>query len=605
MSTNMWFKNSNYLKKNFPEWLEVATSKEFNHSILQIFPANSPQCPIVQLNKTKCYLHSLFNIEREMKKMFQDAGGEEQILVIFGLGMGHCLDYIKKTKLKYKKILVFEPYNNIIQEMLKSKDFSELLLNMHDVSINIFKDPRQVAEALLFESLHNKNIKLIYSISYRSLFPDFFDEISRSFSSRVNSMRTSIVTMEKFLFLWTNNQIISLKQQNKNAFILNNKFKGIPAIVVSAGPSLEKQLEKLKHIGDKALIIAPGTGSRILNKRGIKAHLAMATDAQKVEVDIFKDFTMPSILVGSCRLDPEMYNIFPNEILRMILDDEFLVQYYFNCLDKEIGIIPDFSSVSSCAIDFLVKLGCNPIILIGQDMCYYDNKVHADEEKNTLNKQRKVQEAVDINGKKVLTDTAFRSMQHDMELLNYRYRGTATIINATEAGLGIPGVENQKFTDVISEYISKQTTSVQEIINNVLQQESEKDKTDILANNESFFQHVGEQINKIEELNSKRWNEIDKLYQMEEKGLKKNRLSGQAERIIQVKKALNENKFYKNVIMAGLHQILIYYNAGARYKSDGDLGDPQSILQYEAKEYEFTTKYIGFIKTLIESELKP
>ena len=57
------------------------------------------------------------------------------------------------------------------------------------------------------------------------------------------------------------------------AYRLFEKFKQIPAIIVSAGPSLYYQLDQLKNLNEQAVIIAVDTAYPILKRMGF--HLTL------------------------------------------------------------------------------------------------------------------------------------------------------------------------------------------------------------------------------------------------------------------------------------------------------------------------------------------
>jgi len=68
--------------------------------------------------------------------------------------------------------------------------------------------------------------------------------------------------------------------------VLVGKFKGIPGILVSAGPSLEKNIHLLKGLEDKCVIMAAGTAVRIMEDFGLAPHFMVGIDAGAKEGEI-------------------------------------------------------------------------------------------------------------------------------------------------------------------------------------------------------------------------------------------------------------------------------------------------------------------------------
>ena len=330
-------------------------------------------------------------------------------------------------------------------------------------------------------------------------------------------------------------------------------------MIVSAGPSLERHFDLLNEIGNQALIIAPGTGARILDQRGIRAHLVMAVDSSEAEADIFKSYRGACPLVGSFRLHPRIDEEFPNPILRLATSSDRLAQYYYRHFQNEnFAMIDDHPSVSNCAIDYAFKLGCNPIILIGQDLCYYENKLHADEEAVNLPGSRtKISKLLDINGLPVVTNNAFLAMRYELETQTQQYKGQVQLINATEAGLGVPGIANRRFRDVIDHYIVSQRSDVAEMVAAIISRTASNNA----GNNDhisGFYEHLLDQIDFIERKNRDKGVLLRKLNKLQKRDLKLSRLIEHMTIINEINSELEKNNFYQEVIRAGLNAIIQY-----------------------------------------------
>ncbi|PKM77598.1 MAG: hypothetical protein CVU90_07040 [Firmicutes bacterium HGW-Firmicutes-15] len=599
---NHWPRNISMMKTHFTGFYEKGTSKEFTYNDLQIVD-NGNENLILQSSQGCIFLHSSFSIEREMQELFKGIDDPEQVLIIFGLGMGHCLDYIQKHKIKYRQILILEPYNNIFQEMLKRRNL-ESLLKKRDVSLTLFNDARQIQSQIMGQVMSSRKVRFLSHLSYRSVFSDVYQEISRIFRDEKRSFLSSRTTVDYFLHDWTENQLISIARKQPSAAVFNDRFKNIPAIIVSAGPSLEKRVDELKEIQDKALIIAPGTGAKVCNRRGIKAHMIVAMDSLKIEANIFKDNKI-DILIGSYRLHPEVDKVFSHRFLRMMVTNEVIAQYFHHYFGLPAEVLNDHASVSSTAIDYAVKLGCNPIILVGQDLCFYDNKVHADEQKDSLSAitKRQLQTLVDINGETVQTTPTFLAIRRDMEIINLQYQNTCTIINATEAGLGIPGVENRKFRDVIDQYINPREDDMGMIIEETLNNSTDLDaytELDI----DSFYEHILTEIEKLEIINEEKLIELQELHKGIQRGLKESRLRGYVEAIKEKNRQFEESAFYKKVVAQMLNHFLIYYKAGTLYSFGGQSTTSEAEFYYESNVYDMTSRYLKMVKGITERELK-
>ena len=538
-----------------------------------------------------------------MQNLFGQANDEEQTLIIFGLGMGYCLDYLVEHQVKYREVHIIEPFDNVFNVVLAKRDLSALL-SLDRLSLDMIREPQEMYGLIWNQLQLNTDIKLLYHLSYRSIFSEFYDEVERLFAEETNTFRTAVATTDKSLYTWTSHQLKSLKEHGPQADILFNKFQDLPAIIVSAGPSLERHLDLLKEIGNRALIIAPGTGARILDQGGIKAHLAMAMDTWEHEADVFKGYQGTCPLVGSFRLHPRIGQEFPNRILWFATGSDRLAQYYYHhFLNKNPAVINDYPSVSMCAIDYAFELGCNPIILIGQDLCYYDHKMHAGEEAGSLASYHGASHhMLDINGLPVITDKAFLAMRHILELQNQKFGGRVQIINATEAGLGIPGIANLSFREAIARYINPQGCNVAKII-----EEAQDAATHDHAGEHDiagFYDHLLEQIDFIERKNRDKWALLRKIDKFQKRQLKISRLNEQMAPINDINTELERNNFYQEVIMPGLASIVQQRLAAVQCSFGPKEKSPEAFKIFETFLQDVVARYLTFIKNMVNEEIK-
>lgn len=107
-------------------------------------------------------------------------------------------------------------------------------------------------------------------------------------------------------------------------------------------------------------------------------------------------------------------------------------------------------------VDLAYKFGSDPIILVGQDLAYSENKSHASgtyKENREINGEKLI-EINDIYGNKVSTSKNFMTMISYFE--NYFYnKPDRTYIDATEGGAKIKNTEIKTMKEVVKEYCDK------------------------------------------------------------------------------------------------------------------------------------------------------
>jgi hypothetical protein len=67
-------------------------------------------------------------------------------------------------------------------------------------------------------------------------------------------------------------------------------FSGYPGIIISAGPSLRRNVDLLKGLRDRALLVCVDTAYKVCSRRGIIPHIVMTLDARRQRQAFFRRF---------------------------------------------------------------------------------------------------------------------------------------------------------------------------------------------------------------------------------------------------------------------------------------------------------------------------
>ena len=600
MAESIYKQNMTYLKSKFNDFYNNLMDPVLSARNITVSETGQNGNYTIKKGDVKCSLHSTYNIDHEMERLFKPIDNDEkQVIVIFGLGYGHCLDYIRKKRIPYKRVVIFEPCTNILMEVLKKKSVLDLL-GMKEFYLHLLNTPNAMAQYLLKEAMSSKTVKIIYHLSYMSLFTDIYDNVMRSFKNERIAMESSITTMTAKSIEWNSQQLKSIQLRNMSASALIDRFSGVPAILASAGPSLEKHFGLLREIGDRALIIAPSSSSRIFNEQGLDAHISMSIDSNIISAGLYKDFKVKSILVASYRLHPDVFTQFPNDIYCTVLSTEHLAQYYYNWIGQKPFMINDHSSVSMAAVDLLALMGCDPIILVGQDLSFKENRNYAGDKADSLSDYQKTNsiQDLDIYGNTVYTNYGYKAMQNDMELQNLRYRNQLKMYNATEGGLDIHGIENVVFHDVFDKYIKQRKGDVGDRIANISGARNDTGSASINA----FFQHLLDECKNIENVLIDKENSFIPFAKLIRRGVSNNRINEEMKHIQEYNKRLDEINFFKDVVYPNIDSALAFLRAGGKHIADSG-EDWEGAMLYEQSLNEKAVEFINTFKALVLREM--
>ena len=264
---------------------------------------------------------------------------------------------------------------------------------------------------------------------------------------RIQEIKTA--TTKRFAEQWrfnfaSNRQTI---QQSPNVQILKNKFMEVPAILVGAGPSLDKNLRYLARAKERTVLIASDAALKPLLKHGIEPELIMVLDPQE---EIAKFLTgVPSkkfTLVAPTIVHPRILDLWEGKVIfyhKFAPDIPVLVK-----IQKEmpqVGVLTPGGSVLSVAYDLAFQMGTSPIIFVGQDLSYDKKNTYSRAGENdgqTLENVFTSQEENIIYEKGINGETlpTLKSMSVSKQWFNWAFtnwkrNAQPEIFNCSEAGI--------------------------------------------------------------------------------------------------------------------------------------------------------------------------
>ncbi|HED0911848.1 TPA: motility associated factor glycosyltransferase family protein, partial [Campylobacter jejuni] len=235
-----------------------------------------------------------------------------------------------------------------------------------------------------------------------------------------------------------------------------NKFDN--AIVVSAGPSLTKQLPLLKAYQDKAVVFCADGALSMLEKEGVVPDYVLNIDFEDLPLRFFKNKQNKlSLNILSCATHPSLVHFLDNK--SVILRDDPLYQS-FNLND--FGYIDTGTHVSHFSYTLALALGFKNIIMIGQDLAF-------DEKGNSHSKGFDFGEKFEEEHKKyklktqayggkgeVLTHITWNDYRIKLEYLFACNEQKAKFYNATEGGARINFTEELSFKECCEKLLTKE-----------------------------------------------------------------------------------------------------------------------------------------------------
>lgn len=388
----------------------------------------------------------------------------EEILFVYGLGLGYYyLPLQEWLKEKEDRQLIFLEDNLSVIGRFLETELAAAILKDPKVQICYFDDVEDKegvlenlywstmmakirVEALDFYSqtkaqkFENLKYKIVYDSAMKNA---LVDEYLRFGASFYRNFYPNMLDLHRSY--WGNS--------------LFGKFQNVPAIICGAGPSLEKQVEELNQFTSKALIFTGGSSLNVLSAHGVLPHFGAGIDpnpAQYVRLSSNMSYEVPFFYRN--RMYAEAFQTIRGPRLYISGAGGYDIAEWF---EEKFGLKSDFLDEGHNVINFCLevafRLGCNPIILVGMDLAFTGMKSYAKgvvddaaiSEKELLSSEEEDSRAIlrtDIYGKPIYT--LWKWVAESDFIGNFaKTHPELTIINATEGGIGFPGVQNEPFRD--------------------------------------------------------------------------------------------------------------------------------------------------------------
>ncbi|WP_297417065.1 6-hydroxymethylpterin diphosphokinase MptE-like protein [Clostridium sp.] len=439
---------------------------------------------ILKINKNgkKVYLGSKYNQQREVEKFINsiDEITNKDNFIILGLAFGEHVKELLKSIDKNSKILIIEFDNELIEYCKKDEEIGKIFKNKN---INIVENENDI-ENFIIENITEVNVdrlQILYYCNYIKIYTEKYDETFTFIRDLVARIKINRNTFRVHGELFLENTIFNLPYIAKStpANKMQNVYKNKPAIIVSAGPSLIKNIDELKGV-ENALILSGGRTLGALLERHIEPSCIGIVDPG---IDSYK---LVEPFINKVK-SPLFFCDLANE--RVIKEHKADKIFYSNCkmifdvFQQEIVNLYGGGSIAHSLTTFAIYMGCSPIILIGQDLAYTGDRGHSidcgdrwDEKNFDRYKEETDIFVKDINGNFVRTSLVLNDFRVAFENIIKEYPNVK-FINATEGGANIEGAENRKLKDVLVSL--------------------KKDKIKPMSN---FIQHVDRTKNVINEL---------------------------------------------------------------------------------------------------------
>lgn len=450
-------------KKLYRELMELDNAYTPEREVLIEEARDGSNIISVMNENKKVSLNSTYRPRGEAEKFVQKYNDlvDNAILIFLGLGNGVVVEELLTKIHEGNIVFIYEPSLDIFLTAIEYFDFSEML---EKKQIELFVKGLNDEDLGLYLSanMNHMNVYLTFIESlpkYKELFPKEYIELYHVYEDKKRFVFMDINTRIKVRNEFMINPIRNLEYtfHSKSAHDFKKVFHpDMPAILVAAGPSLEKNIDQLKKAKGKAFIFAVDRAAKYLLNHGIEPDMVAAIDYLK-PIEFFEDERLKKIPLI-------ILTDFNHNVMEMLDGTDYIYgstdlklyrDYYAEFNNTLVGI-PQGGSVATYVFALLHYWNFKKIILVGQDLAMAGEKHHAGE--GTIKKEDIKREIIEVEGnveEKVYTTPDFYAYLRWFEMAVAHYYEGEEVINATEGGAKIKGMKVMSLKDALELYCNE------------------------------------------------------------------------------------------------------------------------------------------------------
>lgn len=444
-------------------------------------PSGKPSIRITHQDKAHL-LHSTRDPEREAKRWVDTLENPPMYnIMVLGCGMmHHAVELVKRYQGKLKSMYVIERDMDVLHLAFQTVNLVPFLRTK---TVYFLAEPGKTEIRLLMNehltSMVMNGIEVVEHPASVEIDPEYYQTVKKEIDDSLQSGEVILRTKVQVGGMIQENIIrnVPLILSNPSVSALQSLLQNIPAFVVCAGPSLDKNVEQLKEVKDQGIIIAVDTVFKKLVDLGIQPHIVVTTDPTELNTKHFDGLTELGETVLA--FPPSVYHSIPRQMDGTKITMPLPASKFLNAFKSVLGeptYLPTGTNVGQTAFNLARFLGCSPIVLTGLDLSFsatggnthtsgtaYKRKIEQSAQSNRMrveliSDQPEWEEFAPIlipgnDGNQVATSKFWfgylRSFEEEIK------KTEAPVINCTEGGALIEGTKVQPLLQTIQEVCTK------------------------------------------------------------------------------------------------------------------------------------------------------
>ena len=321
------------------------------------------------------YLHNRQNPLAEAKEIFSMAENSPvAIHLVYGLGLGYLFQVASAKSAG--TVILYEPDLNILKIAFSLVDFSNDILKN-----NVFiSDSLEKTGEYIYQKSNTKNTPLMLTTpAYRDMNTQKFNEMVETLQRMVGRYNLDLKYTQQKFFPIARTIIQNIPNLIKEPPLSSIKdfYKGQTAVVVSAGPTLDRNIETIKKYRDNIVLIVVGTAMKTIAKHGITPDFLCIIETYDSSKQI-EDLDLSEVnFITEPFSNINLRKFKFKQIYSHISDNMPVNSFWSNIINENTEEYLSKGTVSYTALNVARILGCSKIVMVGQDLAYIEGQCYS------------------------------------------------------------------------------------------------------------------------------------------------------------------------------------------------------------------------------------
>jgi hypothetical protein len=319
-------------------------------------------------------LHSAYDPAREARRLVEGTVTKETTTcVVLGLGLGHHVQQLLALHPDLP-VVVVEPDLGLLLAALSARDLRQALGSTR-VRLLLGATPEEVAAGL--DELPLDRTSILAPASLTALDPEYYRRVEAAVRGAADRREINANTLARFGLLWVRNLLrnVDALVRSPGVTTLTDRFPGLPALVVAAGPTLDEIESQLGALAERMVVIAVDSTLAVCHRNGLCPDFVVTVDPQYWNTRYFDRLQAPTtVLICEPSTHPAAFRRIAARTV--VTGSLFPLGRFLEVAGGEKGRIGAGGSVATSAWDVARLMGCTPIYTAGLDLGFPGQRTH-------------------------------------------------------------------------------------------------------------------------------------------------------------------------------------------------------------------------------------